>query len=324
MTATTQPPPRPLSTATVAGMIHLYEYMFERRGALQDPLFDIRKLSTTLFAMGFDHEFLVKCETRYYWHFASLFPALYDGTFYESKFYGQSRGQGDLRGFATFLCGVFADHPQHRTEMNDNFEQSLLTDGYRYVGRTLVESSTDTSSPPELAALPNREDLLKDLSMELKGDETVGVLFVDLDAFKSVNDRLGHAEGTRCLSTIVQTLSHVLRRKGKLYRVGGDEFCVMLPNFSVAEAAATAERVRACVDALKPFGGLAKVTTSIGVAVSDRKRLSTPDTLVDAADEAMYVSKFTTKNRICLWPPNPEEAAEATRNRQKAARATSP
>jgi GGDEF domain-containing protein len=82
---------------------------------------------------------------------------------------------------------------------------------------------------------------------------------------------------------------------------------------------APAERVRASIDALAPFGGLVKVTASIGVAVSDGKALATPDALVKAADEAMYVSKFTTKNRICLWPPDAAEAAQADINRRNAA-----
>jgi diguanylate cyclase (GGDEF)-like protein len=313
--------PRPISRVTVAIMVHLCEYMFQRRGPMREPLFDISKIPVTLFAMGFERDFLSKCENRYYWNFASLFPALYDGSFYDNTAYGQARGQGDLRGFATFLCGAFADTPKFRTALNDSFEQSLLADGYRFVRRKLVETGVDVSTTPELAALPNKESLLQDLSLQLQSDELIAVLFVDLDHFKQVNDQLEHAGGDNCLSAVVQTIARVLRHKGKLYRVGGDEFCAMLPNSSNSEAAATAERVRAAIDALKPFGGVVKVTASIGVAVSDRKELSTPEALVKAADNAMYVSKFTTMNRICSWPPDAAEAAEAEANRKKAAQA---
>jgi len=58
--------------------------------------------------MGFERDFLSKCENQYYWNFASLLPALHDGSFYQGTVYGQSRGQGCLRGFATLLCGMFA------------------------------------------------------------------------------------------------------------------------------------------------------------------------------------------------------------------------
>ncbi|HYW37021.1 MAG TPA: GGDEF domain-containing protein [Terriglobales bacterium] len=120
-----------------------------------------------------------------------------------------------------------------------------------------------------------------------------------------------------CLSAVAQAIAGALRSKGKLYRVGEDEFCVMLPNFSNPEAAPAAERVRASIDALKAFGGKVKVTASIGLVASDRNGPSTPEALVKAADEAMYVAKFTTKNRVCLWPPNASESALAETNRKK-------
>ena len=63
---------------------------------------------------------------------------------------------------------------------------------------------------------------------------------------------------------------------------------------------------------------MVKVTASMGLAVSDGAGLSTPDALVKAADDAMYVAKFTTKNRVCLWPPDAGEAAQAEENRKKA------
>jgi len=82
----------------------------------------------------------------------------------------------------------------------------------------------------------------------------------------------------------------------------------------VAEASATAERIRTKIDGLKPFGGTVKVTTSIGVEASETEGLSSPNALLDAADKAKYAAKFTTKNRICAWPLSPAEAdAAATR-----------
>ena len=313
--------PRPLSRLTVAYMIQLCEHMFRPLGPLRQPRFDISKLPTTLFAMGFDRDFVSTCDFQYYWNFAVLFPALHDGSFYQHAIYAQARGQDLLRGFATFLCGTFVQNPWLGTRLKDSFEQSLFSDGYQFVAGKLVETGVDTSTSPELAAMPNKDSLLQDLSLQLQSNEFVAVLFVDLDHFKQVNDRLGHPEGDRCLSAVVQAMSRVMQHKGKLYRVGGDEFCVMLPNFSTPEAVAAAERLRASIDALAPFGGVVKVTASIGVAVSDGKGLATPATLVKAADDAMYVSKFTTKNRICLWPPDAAEAAQADINRRDAAKA---
>jgi len=322
MKAAPETAPPPLSTVTVAHMIQLFESMYRAPTvwSFAPSVFDIEQLSTTLFAMGFDQEFISACQYRYYWNFKSLFPALYDGSFFADRVDGRSRGQGYLRGFATFLCGAFVQHPALRTQLNDPFEQSLLRDGYRFDGRWLVEVTTDTSVVPELSELQNRESLLRELSSRLQGDSCVAVLFIDLDHFKRVNDQLSHAQGDLCLVAVVRTISDVLRHRGKLYRVGGDEFCAMLPNFIVEEAAATAERIRRSIDVLGPFGGTVKVTASIGVAVSDRKQLSAADALVRAADEAMYVSKFTTRNRVCVWPPDQRDAAQAEVNRKEAER----
>jgi diguanylate cyclase (GGDEF)-like protein len=268
--------------------------------------------------MGVEREFILTCEYQYFWNFRSLFPALYDGSFFGRRVDGRSRGQAYLRGFVTFLCGAFVQHSQLRTHLNTLFEQSLLRDGYRFDGRSLVEVNIDTSVVPELSELRNRESLLSDLSSQLQNHPCIALLFIDLDYFKQVNDQLSHAQGDQCLAVIVRTVSEVLRHRGKLYRVGGDEFCAMLPNFSVEEAAATGERIRQSIDALPPFGGKVKVTASLGISVSDQKRLSTADALVRAADQAMYVSKFTTKNRVCIWPPDEQDAAQAEVNRKKA------
>src|SRR5229473_3287244 len=274
--------PPPLSSVTVAYMVQIFDSMYRAPTALASPMFDIQQLSTTLFAMGFDQKFILACECRYYWNFKSLFPALHDGSFYGHGVDGCSRGQGPLRGFATFLSGAFVQHSALRTPLNNVFEQSLLRDGYRFDGRSLVAVNMDTSVVPELSELQNRESLLRDVSSQLQSDSCVAVLFIDLDHFKQVNDQLSHAQGDQCLVTVVRAISEVLRHRGKLYRVGGDEFCAMLPNFSLEEAAATAERIRRSVDALKPFGGAVKVTASLGVAVSDRKQLSAADALVGA------------------------------------------
>lgn len=263
-------------------------------------MFDLDQLSTTMFAMGFDQEFITACEYQYGWSFKSIFASLYD-----RSVRGETSGQDYLRGFATFLCGAFAQHSQLRTNLNDAFERSLLNDGYRFNGRDLVEVGVDTSVAPELSELNDRDGLLEDVSALFEEDTNVAVMFIDLDHFKQVNDQLSHADGDKCLVTIVRTISAVLLHKGRLYRVGGDEFCAMLPNFSQEEAVATAERIRKAVDDLRAFGGKVKVTVSVGVAVSSDKGLAQADALVKAADEAMYVSKFTTKNRVCLWPPNP-------------------
>jgi diguanylate cyclase (GGDEF)-like protein len=305
-------PRPPLSRSTVAHMIQIFDAMYRRPTPMVPSMFNLDQLSTTMFAMGFDQEFITACEDQYGWGFKRIFTSLYDGTLR-----GEAPGQDYLRGFATFLCGAFTQHSQLRTNLNDAFERSLLNDGYRFNRRGLVEVGVDTSLAPELSQLNDRDGFLEDVSALLQNDSSVAVMFIDLDHFKQVNDQLSHADGDKCLVTIVRTISAVLLHKGRLYRVGGDEFCAMLPNFSKEEAAATAERIRKAVDDLPAFGGKVKVTVSVGVAVSGNKPSAQADALVKAADEAMYVSKFTTKNRVCLWPPSAQELTLAQANKKK-------
>jgi diguanylate cyclase (GGDEF)-like protein len=160
-----------------------------------------------------------------------------------------------------------------------------------------------------LAELPNKESLELNLVAQMESGRTVSAVFVDLDGFKQVNDQLGHAEGDRCLVEVAAAMSKVIDGRGRLYRVGGDEFCIILPNPSGSDATADAERVRLSIDRLRPFGGTTKVTASIGVATSCPE-LTDAKALIAAADEAMYISKWTTKNCVTTWPP-----AEAARQR---------
>src|SRR5206468_2327685 len=91
-------------------------------------------------------------------------------------------------------------------------------------------------------------------------------------------------------------------KKGQIYRWGsGDEFAVLLPDFSTDEAKATAERIRSSVEYSKPGGDIA-VSTSIGVCGTDRAGSQSAEEILDFADKAMYESKNSGKNRVTTWP----------------------
>jgi diguanylate cyclase (GGDEF)-like protein len=158
--------------------------------------------------------------------------------------------------------------------------------------------------------LPNKEVLLSNLQTVFERPSVSAILVIDLDHFKSVNDTQGHSEGDACLDRVVSTIANVVGRKGKLYRWGGDEFAVVLPDFSTEEAQVTAERIRAAVEQAKP-GGEIVVTTSIGICGTDCTDSTSAEEILDFADKAMYESKRLGKNRVTIWPfvvanvPNP-------------------
>jgi len=112
---------------------------------------------------------------------------------------------------------------------------------------------------------------------------------------------LGHGTGDRALQAVAATLRANIRVSDTLSRVGGEEFVVVMPGTSAAEAAAAAERLREAVAALEgdfSRGEAGRLTVSIGIARSDKA--AEPEALLNAADAALYEAKRTGRNRIYL------------------------
>lgn len=168
--------------------------------------------------------------------------------------------------------------------------------------RTREESPLDRAREKLSHKSPAAKDeLLKDLQHVVKQHGTFALIVLDVDNFKSVNDTKGHLEGNACLDKFIGAVETVVGRKGRVYRWGGDEFAICLPDFSTTEALTTAERIRSGVEQAKA-GGDIEVTTSIGVCGSDSTDSKSPEELFDFADKAMYQSKHTGKNRVTAWP----------------------
>jgi diguanylate cyclase (GGDEF)-like protein len=117
----------------------------------------------------------------------------------------------------------------------------------------------------------------------------------DLDHFKRVNDELGHTAGDDVLRQVAAAMRRQLRTFELLYRVGGEEFLLVLPGADESTAAAIAETLRAAVAAERPAGRL--LTCSFGVATS-RGRDATLAALRAGADAALYAAKRAGRNRI--------------------------
>ena len=163
------------------------------------------------------------------------------------------------------------------------------------------ESGFRTQQKPSRSSLPIKEQLLRDSKSAFQQHPTSALLVLDLDNFKAVNDTKGHQEGDSCLDRVVSMIVEVIGRRGRIYRWGsGDEFAVLLPDFSTDEAKVTAERVRNAVENGKPAGDTV-VTTSIGVCGTDRAGSKSAEEILDFADKAMYVSKKSGKNRVTAW-----------------------
>jgi len=132
--------------------------------------------------------------------------------------------------------------------------------------------------------------------------QSYAVLMVDIDHFKGLNDRYGHAAGDSCLRIVARTMQHALARPGDvLARYGGEEFIVLLHDADVHGARTVAERMRSAVQSLaiehqgSPLG---VVTVSIGVASAAIDEGMPAAQLVDAADKALYAAKCAGRNQV--------------------------
>jgi len=147
-----------------------------------------------------------------------------------------------------------------------------------------------------LTRLPNRalflDRLERSVRRALRKQSSVGVLFMDMDGFKVVNDTLGHAAGDDLMRLVAGRLSDVIRSADTVARLGGDEFAVLIDDLQgLAAAEGVAERIREAMAAPFPIGGRqVSVGLSIGIAVGPRPGES-PDLLLRDADLAMYRAK---------------------------------
>ncbi len=150
-----------------------------------------------------------------------------------------------------------------------------------------------------LTGLPNRllfyEIVAKQIKMTVRAKSTLSLLFIDLDGFKQINDQHGHIAGDDLLCTAANRLSVMLRSSDTASRLGGDEFAVALPDTSPEAAAMVAKKIIGSLSEPYDFDGkLLRVSASIGVGFTNDRNRSV-ETLVSAADDAMYIAKNNGK-----------------------------
>ena len=156
-----------------------------------------------------------------------------------------------------------------------------------------------------------RDRLEHALAASTRSARPVGVLYIDLDGFKQVNDNAGHGAGDELLIVAAGRLSQATRPGDTVGRLGGDEFAILCPDLvDSVGLQAVAERVLHTINTVFPLAaGHHRISASVGVALSDE--FSTVDSLLALADAGMYSAKKAGKNRVCATPV--EDQARAAR-----------
>lgn len=159
-----------------------------------------------------------------------------------------------------------------------------------------------------LTGLRNRLGLVADLAqlddVSHRYERSYCVAMCDTDCFKAYNDAYGHPAGDAALRTVARTLIEQLRSSDRVYRYGGEEFLILLPEQGLEEATAAVERVRSTLQSLaiehRGAGAETVLTLSAGVTSSRPGRRPSTAELVEEADRALYAAKRAGRNRTLV------------------------
>ena len=197
------------------------------------------------------------------------------------------------------LFGMFFIYPLIRRQVLEETKLRAMTESLSARSETLEHAAlTDP-----LTGMQNRryfDDALREYLEEFRRiEKPVGLMILDLDHFKQVNDTHGHDIGDQVLREVANCLRDLTRYHDVVARLGGEEFAVVAPNMDVDMLSKLAERIRKAVAGLAVVTGNVrlKVTTSVGLAVWDGKESA--EEFYRRADKLLYQAKRMGWNRIC-------------------------
>jgi diguanylate cyclase (GGDEF)-like protein len=205
---------------------------------------------------------------------------------------------GVLLATALFF-GVFFIYPLIRRQAKEEGKLRAMTESLSARSETLEHAALTDG----LTGMQNRryfDDALKEYLEEFRRiGKPVGLMILDLDHFKLVNDTHGHDVGDSVLRAVAKCLKDMTRYHDVVARLGGEEFAVVTPNMDAELLSRFAERIRKEIAAMAVMSGniRLKITTSVGLAIWDRKE--TAEEFYRRADRQLYEAKRQGRNRVC-------------------------
>ena len=155
------------------------------------------------------------------------------------------------------------------------------------------------------------ETVKQEIDRSVRERTEIGVAIIDLDKFKSVNDTHGHLFGDEVLREVVQRIKNNLRSYDTIGRCGGDEFLIVMPDCSIAEAQVVAERIREVILQTPVVADQKEFSQSISIGIATTKDVTftKPNELIQNADEALYAAKRAGRNRVVAYSPDLAQSA---------------
>ena len=212
---------------------------------------------------------------------------------------------GKLAGIAT-RSDLLRAHAQDLEFQKNNLEiavakrtQELQKLNERLMALSLIDPMLNIGNRRSM-----NEELLKISERARRYERPYSIALIDVDNFKSYNDNYGHLFGDDALVEVAAALKKAVRNADSVYRYGGEEFLVLLPEVGVQGAEIAGEHMRIAIEKLKiehAFTGNGVLTASFGVA---EENLESPDSkaVIDRADAALYKAKENGRNQVCSAP----------------------
>ncbi len=198
-----------------------------------------------------------------------------------------------------FLFGIFFIYPLIRGQVREEGKLRAMALSLSARSETLEHAALTDG----LTGMQNRryfDDALKEYIVEFRRiGRPVGLMILDLDHFKQVNDTHGHDVGDEVLRAVANCLKNMTRYHDVAARLGGEEFAVVTPNMDAELLERFAERIRKAIAAMPVMAGNARlrITTSVGLAVWDGKEAA--EDFYRRADKQLYEAKRLGRNRVC-------------------------
>lgn len=200
---------------------------------------------------------------------------------------------------AALFFGMFFIYPLIRTHVTEEGKLRAMTASLSARSETLEHAALTDG----LTGMQNRryfDDALREYLEEFRRiEKPVGLMILDLDHFKQINDTHGHDVGDQVLKEVATCLKDFTRFHDVVARLGGEEFAVVAPNMDQDLLIKLAERIRKAISGLAVVSGNVrlKVTTSVGLAIWDGKE--TAEEFYRRADKMLYQAKRMGRNRVC-------------------------
>lgn len=197
------------------------------------------------------------------------------------------------------LFGLFFIYPLIRQQAHERGQLRQMTETLSARSETLEHAALTDG----LTGMQNRryfDDALAEYLSEFRRiDKPIGLIILDLDHFKQVNDTHGHDVGDAVLRSLANCLTQFTRYHDVVARLGGEEFAVVAPNLNIDSLHKLAERIRKAVSNLTIVSGNVRlrVTASMGIAVWDRRESA--EEFYRRADKMLYQAKREGRNRVC-------------------------